>query len=52
MGRFIDLTGKRFGYLTVIKRVDDNVLPSGQSEIMWLCMCDCGNFTTVRSFYL
>lgn len=52
MGKFIDLTGKRFGNLTVVQRVKDNILPSGQSEIMWQCQCDCGNITVVRGFYL
>lgn len=38
MGKFIDLTGKRFGRLEVIKR-SDNV----NKETYWLCRCDCGN---------
>lgn len=33
----LDLIGKRFGILTVIKRID---IP-GNSK--WLCQCDCGN---------
>lgn len=32
--RLIDLTGKRFGRLVVIRRLDKNY---------WLCKCDCGN---------
>lgn len=47
MTKFIDLTGKRFGRLTVIKRADDAVRPSGYKEVQWHCKCDCGNFTTV-----
>lgn len=43
MGKFIDLTGKRFGRLTVIKRVEDHIQPSGQHKTRWLCKCDCGN---------
>lgn len=44
MGRFEDLTGKRFGRLTVIKRVDDYYIsPKGIKMIKWLCKCDCGN---------
>ena len=39
MGSFIDLTGKRFGYLTVIKRVANNQ----NGHVCWLCQCDCGN---------
>lgn len=34
----VDLTGKRFGYLTVIKLYNSNHL--GKS---WLCKCKCGN---------
>lgn len=39
---FIDLTGVKFGHLTVIKRTEDKVLSSGVSKPMWLCQCDCG----------
>lgn len=42
---FQDLTGQRFGKLTVIEYVGKNKI--GQS--MWLCRCDCGNLTTVNS---
>ncbi|BAL82956.1 hypothetical protein SELR_12480 [Selenomonas ruminantium subsp. lactilytica TAM6421] len=34
----IDLTGQRFGHLTVISR--DN---SARNNTKWLCHCDCGN---------
>lgn len=34
-----DLTGKKFGRLTVLKRVEK--LSNGHSK--WLCICDCGN---------
>ena len=43
MGRFKDLTGQRFGRLTVIKRAEDYVEPSGRHRSKWLCKCDCGN---------
>lgn len=52
MGKIIDLTGKRFGHLTVIRRVEDSVMPSGRCEPMWLCQCDCGNQTSVRGVFL
>lgn len=42
MTKLIDLTGQRFGRLTVIKKV-----PSYCSNAMWLCKCDCGNTTEV-----
>lgn len=38
MGRLaIDLTGKKFGRLTVVRRVE-----SKSSKARWLCRCDCG----------
>lgn len=43
MGRFVDLTGQKFGRLTVIKRADDYISPKGQRKIQWECRCDCGN---------
>lgn len=45
MAELIDLTGKKFGNLTVISKVDK---PSGLSNTraQWLCVCSCG--TTVR----
>lgn len=48
MGAFIDLTGQRFGRLTVLKRADDLIQPSGQHKTQWLCKCDCGNVLTVQ----
>jgi len=39
MGKSIDLIGKKFGRLTVIKRVYPN---SKSRHIVWLCKCDCG----------
>lgn len=43
MNKFIDLTGKKFGRLTALKRVEDYVSPKGNRETRWLCKCDCGN---------
>lgn len=40
MPRFIDLTGKRFGRLTVVERANK---PGEGSSPTWLCKCDCGN---------
>lgn len=41
--RFCDLTGKRYGRLTVIKRV----YKEGDKKTYWMCKCDCGNETVV-----
>lgn len=43
MGRFIDLTGQRFGRLTVIERA-----PNKGKRTVWLCRCDCGNEKEIR----
>lgn len=42
MGKFVDLTGQRFGRLTVIERVGTKY---GQAA--WLCQCGCGNCSVV-----
>ena len=47
MARMIDLTGKRFGRLTVIKRDGTYERPCGVKEPTWLCVCDCGNTVVV-----
>lgn len=39
MSKFIDLTGQRFGRLTVIEKC--GVATSGHA--LWKCKCDCGN---------
>lgn len=49
MGRFIDLTGQKFGKLTVIERAENRIQRCGKTETRWLCKCDCGNFNTVTA---
>lgn len=44
MPAMYDLTGKRFGRLTVICRVG-----SKHKEVLWRCICDCGKKTDVTS---
>lgn len=44
---FIDLSGKRYGYLTVIERVEDREYKGGRKKPQYLCLCDCGNTTFV-----
>ena len=48
MGKFINLTGKRFGKLTVIHRDEDIICNNGNHRVVWRCQCDCGNETSVR----
>lgn len=38
-----DLTGQKFGRLTVVEQVEDYVKPGGKRQVMWACQCDCGN---------
>lgn len=38
-----DLTGRRFGNLTVIEKAEPYILPNGNKCVQWLCQCDCGN---------
>ena len=46
------LIGQKFGRLTVIARADNHVLPSGQTKVMYKCICDCGNEIIVESSHL
>ena len=48
MAKFLDLTGQRFGKLTVIKFSKD-VQSGNRKRKYWLCQCDCGNLKEVRT---
>lgn len=37
-----NLSGMKFGKLTVIEQVEDSITPKGQHLPMWKCICDCG----------
>ena len=45
MPKFQDITGHRFGRLTV-------VAPRRKTEIRWLCICDCGKRSVVKPYSL
>lgn len=47
MAKIKDLTGKRFGRLTVIKFAFKR-----KKHRYWLCRCDCGNEKIVEGFHL
>lgn len=47
MGRFIDLTGQRFGRWTVLRYAG-----SHNGAAFWECRCDCGKVKNVRSDHL
>ena len=40
----IDLSGQRFGRLTVVRKADNK-----NGRVAWLCVCDCGKETIVSS---
>lgn len=39
MGKKIDLTGQKFGRLTVLERAEND----NRGKTRWLCRCECGN---------
>ena len=47
MGKFIDLTGQRFGRLTVVNRAETR-----NKRTYWDCVCDCGNTKVINSYKL
>ena len=47
MPKFQDLSGKKFGNLTAIQRVENK-----GKNVMWLCKCECGTETTVSTTHL
>lgn len=44
MPKLIDLTGQRFGRLTVLERAENK-----RGHAAWLCRCDCGRSIVVQS---
>jgi len=46
---FKDLSGQKFGRLTILYRAEDYVSPKGRHCTKWHCRCDCGNECDVRS---
>ena len=39
----IDIIGKRFGRLIVVKKIEDHTTAGGRKIPRYLCNCDCGN---------
>lgn len=48
MGKKEDLKGRRFGRLTVIAETNER----RNNSVVWLCKCDCGNYTRARASHL
>ncbi len=49
MGKFIDLTGQKFGRLTVIERDFEKETQYKKNIVHWKCLCECGNYTSVAA---
>lgn len=47
-----DLTGQKFGKLTVLYQTDDYVNPQGKHRSRWHCICDCDNEVDVTGSHL
>ena len=47
MGKFIDLTGQKFGEMTIIEK--DTELTQQKGRIYWKCQCSCGRIKSVRA---
>lgn len=46
MGKFIDLTGKKYGEITVLEK--DIELSTLKKRIYWKCQCSCGRIKSIR----
>lgn len=44
----MDITGQKFGKLTVIRRNGTFIGEDGTQYSQWLCVCDCGTYKTLR----
>ena len=49
MRKLIDITGQRYGRLTVVERVPG---ANKHGQVQWLCKCDCGETTIVAGYSL
>lgn len=50
---FKDMTGERYGCLTVIRRGEDYICGDNRHTTIWICQCDCGNITqTTRTMLI
>jgi len=47
MGAFIDLTGQKFGKLTVLRNLTKRT-KNNSGPTVWLCQCDCGIVKNIR----
>ena len=52
MGKYKDLTGEKYGKLTVICRSDSRRTNGGALKTRWLCKCECGETIVVDTGHL
>lgn len=43
-----DLTGQKFGRLTVMHQIEDYVAPNGQHFAQYRCICDCDEYNEIN----
>ena len=51
MGKLVDLTGQKFGRLTVIERAENKERGRGK-QACWLCACECGSTKVISGYNL
>lgn len=49
MGSIVDVSGMRFGNLTVAEMCEER---ASNGKVLWKCVCDCGNTTRTDSYSL
>ncbi len=47
-----DITGKKYGKLTVLERDFSKMCSNKSTVSWWICLCDCGNIKSIRKTYL
>lgn len=50
--KILDLTGKKFGMLTVVEKVGQRTLKGHKKDYIWLCKCDCGQYKEALTWLL
>ena len=49
MSKIKNLSGLKFGKLTVMERAEDKRSQNGRNHIMYICKCDCGKQVVVKA---
>lgn len=45
--RLNNLVGRKFGKLTVVEKIGTHYFPSGRSEVVYMCECECGQHKNI-----